>query len=62
MIAGDGDYLPLVEETKRTGKIVYLLFFAEFGLNPKLRLASDKFFEVETFFCDAWRKYGSPKI
>jgi len=52
------DYLPFVESVKRSGKNIYLMFFgrAGFGLEPKLRLASDKFFDVEASFCEGWRR------
>ena len=36
LIAGDGDYVPLVDEVKRLGKLVHLVFFQSTGLNPKL--------------------------
>ncbi len=55
LVAGDGDYVPLVEEVKRLGKLVYLWFFAEAGLNPKLRLASDHFVDATSTFVETWR-------
>ncbi len=57
LIAGDGDYVPLVQEVKRLGKVVYLEFFEHYGLNPDLRLASDLFFEMEPFFLDTWKAF-----
>lgn len=56
LIAGDGDYVPLVEEVKRLGRIVYVCFFSE-GLNQKLALASDKFDDITPTFVEGWRKY-----
>ena len=52
LISGDGDYVPVVEEVKRMGKSVYVLFFEEqkLGLNRNLRLASDKFFKMKSVF------------
>jgi uncharacterized LabA/DUF88 family protein len=47
LVAGDGDYVPVVNEIKRQGKIVLILFFRDFGLNPKLRLAADAFISLE---------------
>ena len=38
--------LKIVEEVKRLGKVVYLAFFAEYGLSPELHMASDHFFEM----------------
>ncbi|PYV52217.1 MAG: hypothetical protein DMG98_24560 [Acidobacteria bacterium] len=57
LISGDGDYVPLINEVKQLGKIVYVLFFSASGLNPELRLASDRYFEMEPFFCTHWNAY-----
>ena len=54
LIAGDGDYIPLISEVKRLGKVVYLLSFSQSGLNSDLKLASDRYFEMEPFFYDCW--------
>ncbi len=44
LVAGDGDYVPLVEEIKRAGKIVWLFFFDKpYGLNENLYLACDMY-------------------
>ena len=56
LIAGDGDYVPLVEELKRLGKVVYLVFFKRTGLSQDLWMAADSFFEMEPFFIDCWKK------
>jgi len=48
LFAGDGDYVPLVEEMKRIGKIVVVGFFEESGLSPALRLAADRFFPLDS--------------
>jgi len=42
LIAGDGDYLPIISEVIRMGKQVYLAAFSE-GLNPKLKHKVDQF-------------------
>jgi uncharacterized LabA/DUF88 family protein len=57
LYAGDGDYVPLVEEVKRLGKGVYVAFFSGAGLNDKLRLASDTFFLIEKAFLESWRRH-----
>src|SRR5262249_52320161 len=44
LFAVDGDYVPMVNEVKRMGKVVYVASFYESGLNPSLRLASDECF------------------
>jgi uncharacterized LabA/DUF88 family protein len=56
LMAGDGDYVPVVEELKRMGKTVYVVFFTEdcAGLNDNLRWASDKFFTLSETFKKAW--------
>jgi uncharacterized LabA/DUF88 family protein len=59
LMAGDGDYVPLVAELKRLGKVVYVGFFSASALNPELRLASDGFFELEQFFFDQWKRHTS---
>jgi hypothetical protein len=42
LVAGDGDYVPVVEEVKRLGKWVIVAFFdEESGLSPRLRRAAD---------------------
>jgi NYN domain-containing protein len=58
LVAGDGDYVPLVEEVKRLGKRVYILFFGgeKSGLNRELRLAADGFFDISEPFVEQWRK------
>ena len=55
LVAGDGDYLPLVEEVKRLGKRVHVWFFADDGLNPRLRLTSDEFLDLTPEFRKAWQ-------
>lgn len=46
LIAGDEDYVPLIQGLKDLGKSVYLTFFdePECGLSPELRRVSDTFF------------------
>jgi uncharacterized LabA/DUF88 family protein len=50
LVAGDGDYVPLITEVKRLDKIVYVAFFRDYGLSTELHLAADMFFEMEHFF------------
>ncbi len=57
LMSGDGDYVPVVNEVKRLGKVVYVSTFAGSSLSEDLRLASDMFFDVEPFFCDQWRRF-----
>lgn len=55
LVAGDGDYVPLITEVKRLGKVVYVVFFRDCGLSTELQLAADMFFEMEDFFLEHWR-------
>jgi uncharacterized LabA/DUF88 family protein len=55
LVAGDGDYVPLITEVKRFGKVVYVVFFRDCGLSTELHLAADMFFEMEHFFLTRWR-------
>jgi hypothetical protein len=60
LIAGDGDYVPLVNEVKHQGKLVYLQFFENYGLSRDLHLAADLFFEMQPFFLDRWKAAVQP--
>ena len=57
LVAGDGDYIPLISEIKRLGKVIYLVFFLEkgYGMNPDLLLSSDHNFEVGKSLVEAWK-------
>jgi uncharacterized LabA/DUF88 family protein len=59
LVAGDGDYVPLVEEVKRMGKIVVCIFFSgngsKSGLSPSLKLACDEFYDIGRIFDSTWR-------
>src|SRR6266571_87203 len=57
LVAGDGDYVPLVSEIKRLGKVIYLIFFLEkeYGMNSDLLLSSDHNFEVGKSLIEAWK-------
>jgi uncharacterized LabA/DUF88 family protein len=59
LVAGDGDYVPLVEEVKRLGKVVYVCFFRGSGLNENLMLAADTFFHIDDFFFEQWKQHLS---
>jgi uncharacterized LabA/DUF88 family protein len=56
IVAGDQDYLPLVEEVKSLGKLVYVWFFSkkEDGLSPKLKLAADCYIRLDEQFQRDW--------
>lgn len=56
LIAGDADYLPLVEEVKRRGKTVGVGFFTGpgLGLAQEIPLIADRFFDLTRPFVDTW--------
>jgi len=57
LVAGDGDYVPLVEEVKRLGKMVWLFFFSKpYGLNENLYLACDMFKPMEKWLITTLEK------
>jgi NYN domain len=55
LCAGDGDYVPLVEEVKRLGKGVRVAFFEGSGLSDELRLASDTVLYLDDLFLRWWK-------
>jgi NYN domain len=57
LFAGDGDYIPLIEEVKRRGKNVHVCFFAApgLGLSPEIPIVADKFFDLTEPFLARWR-------
>jgi len=58
LISGDGDYVPLVTEVKRLGKVVCVAFFEDSGLNPELRLSADAFADIGPSFRSHWQGFG----
>jgi uncharacterized LabA/DUF88 family protein len=58
LMSGDGDYVPLVDEVKRLGKIVCVAAFSSSGLSLALRLSSDAFVDLEAPFKDRWSAYS----
>lgn len=42
IMSGDGDFVPLIEEVKRAGVLVYVTAFSD-GVNPELARSSDSF-------------------
>jgi uncharacterized LabA/DUF88 family protein len=61
LVAGDGDYVPLVEEVKRLGKVVIVTSFEGegLGLSPELRLSADIFIGIDPFFLSEWQNHYS---
>lgn len=63
IVAGDGDYVPLVEAVKRLGLYVVLAFFSTqgAGLSPELRIAADNFVELDERLISEWQRYSAHK-
>ena len=57
LFAGDGDYVPLVEEVKRLGKRVICCFFRDSGLNPRLRRSCDEFIDMGPTLIGKWQYF-----
>lgn len=49
LISGDGDYVPIIKEVIRQGKIAYVASFSE-GLNRNLLNYADKYFSLDEVF------------
>jgi len=48
LVTGDADYLPVIEEIKRQGKILYLVFLEETEMDQNLILSADMFETIPT--------------
>lgn len=55
LLAGDADYIPLIEAVKRLGKRVWVGFFDEFA-GQGMKLVPDFYFTLNEFLLDPWRK------
>jgi uncharacterized LabA/DUF88 family protein len=56
--AGDRDYVPLVNEIKRLGKVVVVMFFRD-KVAAELRYASDHFAAIDSLFEDRWKEHAA---
>jgi uncharacterized LabA/DUF88 family protein len=59
LVAGDADYVPVMQELKRVGVMVYVWFFRHpaAGNVEAVREECDKFFNLTPLFCRCWRKH-----
>jgi uncharacterized LabA/DUF88 family protein len=59
LVAGDADYVPLVAEVKRLGKVVLTAFFDENeqGMSPELKVSADDFFDITFPFESSWNQF-----
>lgn len=51
LVAGDEDYVPLVNAVKNTGCRVFL-WFVDSGLNPALKQSVDYYFDIANVLCN----------
>jgi uncharacterized LabA/DUF88 family protein len=56
LMAGDGDYVPLVQEVQRLGKRVVVWFFDGDFTSPGLKRVADEFSDISKAFMAAWGK------
>jgi len=56
LVAGDADYIPLVQEVKRLGKTVFLASVSS-GLSEDLKLEADLFLSLDAMLLDTWSSY-----
>lgn len=49
LFSGDGDYIPLINEAIRAGKLIYIAAFSS-GLNERMRLLADIFINLDGYF------------
>jgi uncharacterized LabA/DUF88 family protein len=58
LMAGDGDYGPLVGRVKSLGKLLWVWFFQseKDGMSPGLRLSSDVMLPLDAHFAENWPK------
>jgi uncharacterized LabA/DUF88 family protein len=56
LITGDADYVPVLSEVKRLGKLVYVLAFVEGAakIATELRITADRFFSLDGAFQERW--------
>lgn len=53
---GDADYIPLIEEVKRCGKVVVCCFFNEdHGLSSYLKKSCDRYCDISALFSQRWK-------
>lgn len=60
LISGDGDFLPLIDETMRLGNEVYVSALSS-GLSPALRYSVDAFTDLDPMFFPLQKVVKAPK-
>jgi hypothetical protein len=58
LIAGDSDYIPLIQQVQRLGKVVHVAFFTgeNSGLHEDLIIAADGFYDMNPKFRKYWNR------
>jgi uncharacterized LabA/DUF88 family protein len=51
LVAGDEDYVPLVEAVKNVGRRVFVWFFQS-GLSPALKRSADYYCDISQYLCE----------
>lgn len=59
LIAGDGDYVPLVEQVKRLGKVVVVGYLDNCGVSKDLIRAADYTQDLAPALDRSWREYAA---
>jgi uncharacterized LabA/DUF88 family protein len=54
LLSGDADYVPVVNQLKRIGKIVLCLSFDNSSFSNELKLASDRSISIDPLFEEKW--------
>ena len=62
ILAGDGDYVPVVEAIKRLGRHVVVGFFADSGLNDEMRIAADDFIDLTPILVSSWQQLYKTRV
>jgi len=57
VVAGDGDYVPLLEAVKRLGLHVGVAFLAA-DTSPELRIAADEYIDLTEHLVQSWQPEG----
>ena len=61
IFSGDGDFVNLIEEVGRSGRRVCVAAFTS-GLDPRLRVASDRFVELDNYYFERPSIAGQPSV
>lgn len=60
IMSGDGDYVPVIAEVQRLGKLVYVSAFSS-GLSPQIRIMADRFQCLDPWYFQEAAEGRTPK-